>query len=68
MKNSLFSDSGLRRNGWKIGYFAAGILFIPLSRLFVPFWVRFPLLAAWAIGLAVILARQLSRPDDSSGS
>lgn len=52
-----------RRTGWKIFYFVVGILFIPLSRLFVPFWVRFPLLAVWAIGLAVMLARQLSRPE-----
>lgn len=49
------SGDALRRHRWKFGYIAAGLLFIPLSRLFVPFWVRVPLLALWGIGLVGIL-------------
>lgn len=48
-----------RKNAWKIGYFAAGILFIGLSRFFVPFWPRFIILSVWAVGMALIFIRQL---------
>ncbi|MCK9241177.1 hypothetical protein [Desulfocurvus sp.] len=48
-----------RRHGWKVAYFAAGILFIGLSRFFVPFWPRFIILSAWAVGMALIFIRQL---------
>ncbi|NJB67611.1 hypothetical protein GGQ74_001251 [Desulfobaculum xiamenense] len=61
---SVVRSTGAGRLGLKIAYFAAGIVFIPLSRFFVPFWVRFPILALWAVGLAVMLARHLSRPDE----
>lgn len=47
------------KNAWKIAYFAAGILFIGLSRFFVPFWPRFIILSAWAVGMALIFIRQL---------
>ncbi|MFK4764278.1 hypothetical protein ACI3L3_05795 [Desulfobaculum sp. SPO524] len=53
------SGDALRRHRWKFGYIAAGLLFIPLSRLFVPFWVRVPLLAVWTIGLVGIMCTGL---------
>lgn len=43
----------------KIVYFAAGVLFIGLSRFFLPFWPRFIILAIWAVGLALLFIRQL---------
>jgi hypothetical protein len=55
--------SVLKAHGWHIAYFAAGVLFIGLSRFFVPFWPRFVILVAWAIGLAVMFARVLSRKE-----
>lgn len=66
------SDDGGRRpriclprgNAWKIAYFAAGVLFIGTSRFFLPFWPRFIILAAWAVGLAVLFARQLGPRND----
>lgn len=50
-----------RKNGWKIAYFGGGVLFIGLSRFILPFWPRFIILSAWAIGLAILFARQMSR-------
>jgi len=47
------------KKAWKIAYFAAGILFIGLSRFFVPFWPRFIILSGWAVGMALIFIRQL---------
>lgn len=57
-------QSFLRKNGWKIAYFAFGVLFIVLSRFFVPFWPRFIILAAWAMGMALIFIRQLESTKD----
>ncbi|UIJ36773.1 hypothetical protein [Desulfobaculum bizertense] len=52
-----------QRRSVQIGYFVAGILFIPLSRFFVPFWIRFPVLALWAVGLAMLLPQLLGKSD-----
>ncbi|MBU1002075.1 MAG: hypothetical protein KKE73_06095 [Proteobacteria bacterium] len=52
-----------RENGWKIAYFGGGVLFIGLSRFILPFWPRFVILVAWAIGLAFLFARIMSRKD-----
>ncbi|WP_461208357.1 hypothetical protein [Desulfocurvus sp. DL9XJH121] len=51
----------LSTHGAHIAYFAAGVLFIGLSRFFLSFWPRFVILTAWGIGLAVMFARVLSR-------
>ncbi len=52
-----------RTHGWKIAYFAGGILFLGLSRFFVPFWARWLVLIAWAMGLAVLFIRVMERRD-----
>lgn len=46
-----------KSHGKHIAYFAAGVLFIGLSRFFLPFWPRFIILVAWGIGLAVMFAK-----------
>lgn len=53
--------SFLKENGWKIAYFAGGVLFIGASRFLLPFWPRFIILVAWAIGLAFMFAKQMSK-------
>lgn len=55
--------SVFRAHGKHIAYFAAGVLFIGLSRFFLPFWPRFVILVAWGIGLAVMFARVMSRKE-----
>jgi len=63
MPGSPSKPSVWREHGWKIAYFGGGVLFIGLSRFFLPFWPRFIILVAWAIGLAFLFARQMSRKD-----
>jgi len=53
----------VRTHGKHIAYFVGGVLFIGVSRFFVPFWPRFIILVAWAIGLAVMFGRIMSRKD-----
>lgn len=52
-----------RENGWKIAYFGGGVLFIGGSRFLLPFWPRIVILVAWAIGLAFMFAKQMSKKD-----
>lgn len=42
----------------KIAYFALGpVVLIGLGRFFLPFWLRWALLVAWAIGLIWLFIR-----------
>jgi hypothetical protein len=54
MKHLVFSMSGPRRNGWKIGYVAVGLLYALLSQVYVPYAIRFVPLAVWGAGVVVI--------------
>ncbi|MBG0778068.1 MAG: hypothetical protein H0S85_16700 [Desulfovibrionaceae bacterium] len=47
-----------KRHGWKVAYFFLGTIgIIGVGRLFMPFWLRFFLLTAWALGMAAIFIR-----------
>jgi hypothetical protein len=51
-----------RSAAFGIAYFAAGILFIGITKaLDVSFWVRFPVLVLWAIGLAFVFIKALEK-------
>ena len=54
----------LTAHGGKIAYFAGGILFLGLSRFFVPFWVRWLVLIVWALGLARIFITVMEERGD----
>jgi len=57
----------LKAHGGKIAYFAGGILFLGLSRFFVPFWVRWLVLIAWALGLVALFIRVMERAEKGTG-
>lgn len=55
-----------RSAAFGIAYFVAGILFIGITKaLGVSFWVRFPVLVAWAVGLAFVFIKALEKKRES---
>ena len=49
---------------FRIAFFAGFVLFLGMSRMFLSFWPRYLILAAWAIGLALLFIRALATTRD----